>query len=252
LSPWTSRTLDARRGALSTNSLPGLDAPLTCASSRQTPSSHNSGRTGHTMAGRRESTRTGMRVSTRTWRRESARLVNKNLSHLWKVPRRQGCSIFDLFRPKELSAALMCLKPGKSPGLDSIFLEFTLNTRPAFKSWFCDFLISCMRHLKIPKIVRRALIVAFQKQEEPLGPKELTPYISAVFPFKIPKRLIHAHVEPIIAPTGAVGLSSQVVGRRPGHCMADLYNIRPAKVFLAAHESFLNSRKCCKSSTSTE
>ena len=218
MSPWTSRTLDARRGAPSTNSLARLDAPLACASSRQSPSSHNSGGTGHTMAARRESTRTGMRVSTRTWRRESARLVNMNLSHLWKVPRPQGNSIFDLFRPKELSAAVMCLGP---------------------------------------------VVVAFQKPEERTGScvpktgrtigglKELTPYISAVFPFKIPKRLIHAHVKPIIAPT-AGGLSSQVVDRRPGHCMADLYNIWPAKVFLAAHESFLNSKKCCKSSTSTE
>ena len=47
----TPRTLDARRGALSTHSLAGLDAPLACAPSRQTPSPRNSWRTGHTGPG---------------------------------------------------------------------------------------------------------------------------------------------------------------------------------------------------------
>ena len=35
-------------------------------------------------------------------------------------------------------------------------------------------------------------------------------------------------------------------------CGPRLHNIRPAKAFLAACESFLNCRKCCKSSTSNK
>jgi len=129
------------------NSLAGLDAPLACcAPSRKTPSSHNSVRTGHTMAGRR--------VRTRTGRRESTRLVNKNLSNFWKILRPQGYSIFNLFRPEDLAVALRRLRPGKCRSLDSIFPEFILHARSAFKSWFCDFLTSCMRQLKIPKIMR--------------------------------------------------------------------------------------------------
>jgi len=46
--PSTSRTLAAKRGEPSTNLLAGLDAPLACAPSRQTPSPRNSCRTGHT------------------------------------------------------------------------------------------------------------------------------------------------------------------------------------------------------------
>jgi len=48
---------------------------------------------------------------------ESTRLVNKELSDLWKIPKPDGHSISEPFRPEEL-------KPGKSPGQDSIFREF--------------------------------------------------------------------------------------------------------------------------------
>jgi len=100
---------------------------------------------------------------------ETTRLINKQLSDLWKIPTPEGHSISKPFRPKEFAAALRCLKPGKTPGLDSIFPEFILHAGSALKSWFCDFLNSCMRKLKIPKIWRRALLVAIPKPEKPLG-----------------------------------------------------------------------------------
>ena len=53
--------------------------------------------------------------------RESSRFVNKELSDQWKIPTSEGYSISEPFRPEEFAAALRCLKPGKSPGLDSIF-----------------------------------------------------------------------------------------------------------------------------------
>jgi len=85
-------------------------------------------------------------------------------------------------RPEE-HAALRRLKPKKSAGLDSTFPEFILNDGSALKSWFCDFLTSCMRQLKIPKIWRRALIVVIAKPRKATGrPKELPSHISAVYP----------------------------------------------------------------------
>ena len=86
----------------------------------------------------------------RTGGREYTRLVNKQLSDLWKIPSPEGHSISEPFRPEELAAALRCLKPGKSPGLDSMFPEFILHAGSALKSWFCDLLTFCLRHLKIP------------------------------------------------------------------------------------------------------
>jgi len=48
--------------------------------------------------------------------REITRLVNKELSDLWKITTSEGHSISEPFRPEELAVALRRLKPGKSPG----------------------------------------------------------------------------------------------------------------------------------------
>jgi len=133
--------------------------------------------------------------------RQSTRLANKELSDLWKIPTPEGHSISEPFRPDKLAAALRRLKPGKSPGLDFIFQEFILHAGSALKAWFCIFLSSCMRQLKIPKIWRIALIVVIPKPEKPLGdPKSYPPISMLCVPFKILERLIYACVDPIIDP----------------------------------------------------
>jgi len=123
--------------------------------------------------------------------RKPTRLANKELSYLWKIPTGEGHSISEPFSPEDFGAALRRLTPGKSPALDSIFPEFILHVGPALKSWFCDFLNSCMRQLKIPKIWRRAVVVAIPKPEKPLGdPKSYRPISLLCVPFKILERLI--------------------------------------------------------------
>jgi len=52
---------------------------------------------------------------------ESTKRVNKELSDQWKIPTPEGYRISEPFRPEDFAAAIRCLKPGKSPGLDSIF-----------------------------------------------------------------------------------------------------------------------------------
>ena len=132
-----------------------------------------------------------------SWDRKSTRLVNKELSDLWKIPTPEGHSISEPFKPEELIVALRRLKPGKSPGLDTIFPEFILHTGWALKSWFCNFLSSCMRQLKIPKIWRRALIVG----RKAIGdPKSYRPISLLCVAFKILERLIYARVDAIIDP----------------------------------------------------
>jgi len=119
--------------------------------------------------------------------REFTRLINKELSDLWKVPASEGINMSGPFMPEELDAVLKHLEPGKSPDLESIFLEFVLHARSALKSWLCDFLTSYMCQLKITWIWRRELKVAISKPETPLGdPKSYHPISLAVsVPFKI-------------------------------------------------------------------
>ena len=100
---------------------------------------------------------------------------------------------------------------------DSIFPEFILHAGSALKSWFCDFLTSCMRQLTFPKIWRRALVVAIAKPEKP---KELSTYISSVCPLENPRethlRSCRNNHRPT-APTGAGGLPTREFGCRSGH-----------------------------------
>ena len=60
---------------------------------------------------------------------------------------------------------------------------------------------SCLRRLKIPKIWRRALVVAIPKPAKPVGdPKSYRPISLLCVPYKILERLIYARVEPFIDP----------------------------------------------------
>jgi len=83
-----------------------------------------------------------------------------------------------------------------------LLANLTRNFSVAFfrrVSW--DFLTSCLFQLKIPKIWRKALIVAIPKLEKPLGdPKGYHPVSLLCVLFKIVERLICACIEPIVDP----------------------------------------------------
>jgi len=107
------------------------------------------------------------------------------------------------FRSEEFAAAFRCLKPGKSPGLDSILLEFILHARSALKSCLCDFLTSCMHQLKIAKIWRRALVVAIlsaSQRSHWRTQRAIVLYLCCASFLKILERLIYTRVETIINP----------------------------------------------------
>ena len=101
--------------------------------------------------------------------RKSSRLVFKEVSDLWRATTLDAVNISDNFSQREFTIALQHLKPSKAPGPDSIFPELILHAGAALKSWLRDFLSSCLRRLKIPKIWRRALVVAILKPRKPVG-----------------------------------------------------------------------------------
>jgi len=75
-----------------------------------------------------------------------------------------------------------------------------------------------MHQLKIPKIWRRALILAIPKPEKSQGdPKSYRPISLLCVPFKILERLIYARVKPIIEPL----LPQEQAGFRHGSSAAD-------------------------------
>ena len=91
--------------------------------------------------------------------------------------------------------------PGKAPGSDSIFPELILHAGVALKSCLCGFLSLFLHQLKIPKIWRRALVVAIPKPKKPVeNPKSYRPMFLLCVPCKILERLIHTRVKSIIDP----------------------------------------------------
>ena len=100
---------------------------------------------------------------------KSSRLVFQEVSDLWRATTSDAVNISDNFSQREFAAALQHLKPGKAWGPDSICPKLILHAGAALKSWLRDFLSSCLRRLKIPKIWRRALVVAIPKPAKPVG-----------------------------------------------------------------------------------
>jgi len=72
----------------------------------------------------------------RTVDRESTRIVNKELSDLWKIQTPEGHRISEPFRPDQLSTPFRRRKPGKSLGSDSFFPECIQHSGWPLKSWF--------------------------------------------------------------------------------------------------------------------
>ena len=133
--------------------------------------------------------------------RKSSRLVFQEVSDLWRATTPDAVNISDNFSQREFAVALQHLKPGKAPGPDSICPELILHAGAALKSWLRDFLSSCLCRLKIPKIWRRALVVAIPKPAKPVGdPKNYRPISLLCVPYKILERLIYACIEPLIDP----------------------------------------------------
>ena len=142
----------------------------------------------------------------------------KEVSALWQVETPEDQAISEDFSSEEFATALRQVKPHKSAGPDNICPELVLHAGPALKSWLRRFLSSCLRHLKIPKIWRRALVVAIPKPHKPPeDAKSYRPISLLCVPFKILERLIYARVEPIIDPL----LPREKAGFRRGRSTTD-------------------------------
>ena len=145
------------------------------------------------------------------------------VTHLntWTATTPDAVNISDNFSQREFAAALQHLKPGKAPGPDFICPELivqSLYAGSALKSWLRDFLSSCLRRLKIPKIWRRALVVVILKPAKPVGdPKSYQTISLLCVPYKILERLIYACVEPLIDPLP----SKEETGFRHGKSTVD-------------------------------
>jgi len=122
---------------------------------------------------------------------KSTRLVNKELSGLWKVRTPKGNSIPGPFRPEELAGTLRRLKLGKSLGLDSIFRGVCTPRRVSSQTLILRF----PRFLFAPSSIKGINSC----DPKPLGdPKSYRPISLLCVTFKILERLICNLVETLV------------------------------------------------------
>ena len=123
------------------------------------------------------------------------------MSDRWRALIPSPVNLSGDFSPIEFAAALQHVKPGKASGPDSICPKLIIHAGTALKFWLRGFLSSCLRQLKIPKVWRRAFVVAIPKPKKPVeDPKSYRPISLLCVPYKILERLIYACIEPIVDP----------------------------------------------------
>ena len=114
--------------------------------------------------------------------------MSQEVPDLCRATTSSPVNIFGNFTSREFTVALQHLKPFKASGPDSTCPELILHAGAAPKSRLCGFLSSCLRRFKISKILRRALVVAIPKRE---NPKSYCPISLLCVPHKILERFVH-------------------------------------------------------------
>jgi len=78
-------------------------------------------------------------------------------------------SIPHLFTEEEISTALHKMKPPTAPGYDNIHVEFLKNLCPKARTWLSKFFSRIMATHSIPKIWRKAKVIAIEKPGKDLS-----------------------------------------------------------------------------------
>ena len=109
--------------------------------------------------------------------------VKRQCSMMWGVPG-VGGRLSTPFTTLELSATIKLLKGGKAQGPDNIPPEFMMHCGKKCLEWVRKFFSFCLEHTVIPKIWRRATVVAILKPNKPADdPKSYRPISLLCVPY---------------------------------------------------------------------
>ena len=117
---------------------------------------------------------------------------------MWGVPE-VGGHLTTPFTTSELTATIKLLKGGKAKGPDNIPAGIMMYCGKKCLEWVRKFYSFCLEHTVIPKIWRRAPVVATLKPNKPADdPKSYRPILLLCVPYKILEKLIQLrHRTPI-------------------------------------------------------
>ena len=119
---------------------------------------------------------------------------------LWNAPSVDG-SLSARFSIKELFSVIKHIKTGKVQCPHNIAPPFLKHCSPKFINWLSKFFSACLKHQSIPKIWRKATVVALPKPHKPSdGPRSYRPISLLCVPYKILKRLLLAKLDLVFDP----------------------------------------------------
>ena len=100
---------------------------------------------------------------------------------------------------EELEKGIASLKPGKAIGLDDISTEQILNFDPAAKEWLLQLYNYCLATHKLPKVWKKAHVMALLKPEkDPSVPKNYRPISLLSHTYKLFERLLLNRIVPTV------------------------------------------------------
>ena len=115
------------------------------------------------------------------------------------------------FSYEELTTALKYLRHGNVPGPDNIHAEFLIHAGDHAQEWLRKFFNKCLLTCKLPRIWRRATVVAILKPKKPKDEsKSYRPISLLCIPYKIVERRGTPHLQlhlPRDRPTTTTGAS---------------------------------------------
>ena len=130
--------------------------------------------------------------------KEFTREVNRKLKEAWQTPSvdQDLCSSFST---EEVEKAIQSQKLGKSPGPDGMHPEFYHYLHENCISWLTTFYSTCLTLKRIPKIWRKAKVVAILKPHKPADvPTSYRPVSLLCIAFKVMERLILNRIESVV------------------------------------------------------
>ena len=129
----------------------------------------------------------------------------------------------DPFTTKDLEEALGLLKTGKAAGLDGITTELIQHFGSKAKAWTLALINKCAETCTVPKIWRKARVVALLKPgKDPTSKKSYRPISLLCILYKLYERLVLARISPIVEGQ----LTADQAGFRSGRsCCDQLLNL---------------------------
>ena len=123
-----------------------------------------------------------------------------------------------LFQSFDLHCIAWPSKMRKAMGPDKIPPEFLKHSGDNFRNWLKGFFSLCLQRLVIPKIWRKALVVAILKPKKPVyDPKSYRPISLSCVSFKVLELLLLTRLDPVVEPA----LPVTQAGFRPGRSTVD-------------------------------